>query len=97
MSKEAKYRELLERLVALLPGSTIQNLHEQDWHSATFEGYRLTFAINVASDLSTDRVGHFLDQISELDLPMREFFVADISATLAAISRIEVEILLIRE
>ena len=95
--KGGRYKEILERLVALLPGSTIENLRERDWRSVTFEGQRLTFAINVARNLTTGRVSQFLKVTGELDLPVRDFFVADISATLAANGRIEIEILLIKE
>jgi hypothetical protein len=97
MIKGSRYSDILERLVVLLPGSTIENLRERDWRSVTFEGQRLTFAINVARNLTTDRVGQFLKVIGELELPVRQFFVADISATLASNGRIEIEILLIKE
>ena len=97
MTRNSKFRELIEPLLGQLPGSTIEDLQARDWYSATFEGQKLTFAINLACDFPPERVGHFMDNIGESDWPVGEFFVADIAATAVRHDRIEIEILLIKE
>jgi hypothetical protein len=62
----------------MLPGATIANRRERDWHSATFVGSRLWLQLVVPPNADPEQLRRFQMGLTEYDFAMRKGFVADI-------------------
>ncbi|MEE9432737.1 MAG: hypothetical protein V3V15_00675 [Sphingorhabdus sp.] len=80
MKHSIRHNPFLCQLLGLLPGSKVKDYQHRDWHSATFEGQKVTAILRVSRAADEKQLADFIAQIGEIQFDLAGQFVADISA-----------------
>jgi hypothetical protein len=79
MKARSRCGRLAEALLALLPGTEIDEIRETDWYSATFSGVRCELDMRLTGENAADRAKVFRDMLPDFEFDLPRYIVADIA------------------
>ncbi len=81
MKARRRCDRLAEAVLALLPGSEIDQICETDWFSATFSGVRCEMELRLSGENAADRARSFRDILPDYEFDLPRYIVADIAVS----------------
>ena len=86
MSGRTKSGALRRALCALVPATDIHIIHERPWHSLTYSGTQLCFAMDVVDPTRQDLAAYLTSMLAEYEFDVPGQIVADIAITHAVVA-----------